>query len=80
MRINYGADGRAVTFVPTTEMGRWYNVICDLDFASGLVDVWVDDVLQAEDIPMHTGPITALSLSGWDRPGSVRLDDVLGKR
>ena len=61
-------------------MGRWYAVQCDMNLDTGLVDIWVDGVRVAEDIPMHPGPITSLALSGWDFPGAVYLDDMIGAR
>jgi hypothetical protein len=80
MRVNYAPNGAAVTFVTTTEMWRWYHVQLDLDLDLNLLNIWVDDTLAAEDIPIHPGPITALGLSGWDRPGAVYLDDLMGGR
>ncbi|MFQ6021936.1 MAG: PKD domain-containing protein [Acidiferrobacterales bacterium] len=80
MRLNYGRDGRAVVFLAPTESGRWYAVECLMDLDTGVVDVRVDGVLVAAGIPMHPGPITSLGLSGWDRAGAVRLDDLVGSR
>ena len=80
MRLNYGRDGRAVVFLAPTEMGGWYSVECLMNLDTGIVDVRLDGTPAATDIPMHPGPISSTALSGWDRPGSVRLDDLLGTR
>jgi hypothetical protein len=79
MRVNYNPSGAATNIVPSTQMGHWYHVRCDMDLDSGRMDVWVDGVKVASGIPMHPGPIVGLSLSGWDRAGAVFLDNLLGQ-
>jgi hypothetical protein len=78
MRVNYSPSGAATNILPTTQMGRWYHIRCDMDLDSGRMDVWVDGAKVTSGIPMHPGPIVGLSLSGWDRVGSVYLDNLLG--
>ena len=78
MRVNYSPTGAATIIVPTIIEDRWYHIRGELDLEQELLDVWVDGVLAASDIPMHPGPITDLGLSGWDRPGAVFLDDIVG--
>jgi hypothetical protein len=78
MRVNYSPSGGAVLIVPTTVRGRWYDVRCEIDFDTGLLNVWVDGSLAVAGISMHPGPIISLSVSGWDRAGRVWLDDLLG--
>jgi hypothetical protein len=80
MRLNYGADGSAVGILPSTVTGRWYHVRCDMNLGSGLLDVQVDGVTAASGIPMHSGPIVSLGLSGWDLPGTVFLDRLHAER
>lgn len=78
MRVNYAKTGETITFVAATQMARWYAIRFDMDLDKNLLDVWVDGTLAADDLKMHPGPITALSLSGWDRTGAVSLDDLIG--
>jgi hypothetical protein len=79
MRVNYSPSGAATNFVPSTQMGRWYHLRFDMDLDSGKMDVWVDGTKVASGITMHPGPIVGLSLSGWDRAGSVYLDNLFGR-
>jgi hypothetical protein len=78
MRVNYSPGGAAINIVPVTQMGHWYHIRCDMNFNSGRMYVWVDGANVAAGIPMHPGPIVGLSLSGWDRAGTVYLDNLLG--
>ncbi len=79
MRINYGPSlYEAVTIVPRTQLGHWYNIQVNLDLSTELADVWVDGVLAASDVRVHAGPIVDVGLSGWDLPGYVQLDDLHG--
>jgi hypothetical protein len=79
MRVNYSPSGDAANIVPATQMGHWYHIRCEMDLTTGLMDVWVDGSLAAEDVVMHPGSITDLSISGWDRPGEVYLDNLVGR-
>lgn len=45
-----------------------------------LLRIWVDGALIVENIPMHPGPLTHLAIWGWDRTGSVYLDNLLGSK
>jgi hypothetical protein len=78
MRVNYSATGASRTLVPSTQSGRWYHLRFEINMVMGTMDAWVDGVLVASGLPMHPGPITALSISSWDRTGSVYLDNLLG--
>jgi hypothetical protein len=78
MRVNYSPSGAAINILPATQMGRWYHIRCDMNFNSGKMYVWVDGANAAAGIPMQPGPIVGLSLSGWDRAGTVYLDNLLG--
>ncbi|WP_420630626.1 TolB family protein [Candidatus Leptofilum sp.] len=79
MRINYGpAPGQAFTFVCATQMDTWYDILVRIDLDNQLASVWVDSNLAAQNIPIYPGSITNLGISGWDFPGSVHLDDLLG--
>lgn len=79
MRLNYGpTPGQAYTFLHQTEMGRWYDIRLEINLDAELVSVFVDDALAASNIPIYPGHITNLGISGWDRPGKVDLDDLLG--
>ncbi|MCH6581858.1 MAG: cellulase family glycosylhydrolase [Proteobacteria bacterium] len=80
MRVNYGADGRAVQFLSATEPERWYTIAGDIDLDRDILDIAVDGILAAQGIPIHPGPMTSLGLSAWDRPGAVTLDDFQGSR
>ena len=80
MRVNYGADGRAVQFLSATEPERWYTIAGDIDLDRDILDIAVDGILAAQRIPIHPGPMTSLGLSAWDRPGAVTLDDFQGSR
>ncbi len=79
MRLNFGpASGQAYTFLPQTVMGQWYDIRLEIDLDTELVSVFVDDTLAVSGLPVNPGPITDLGISGWDRPGKVELDDLLG--
>ena len=79
MRINYGpAPGQAFTFICATQLGKWYDILVKIDLDSQLATIWVDNDLAAQNIPIYPGPITNLGISGWDFPGSVHLDDLIG--
>ncbi len=77
MRINYNKTA-TTTLVNSTVMGQWYELRCEMDLDAGLFNVYVDNKLIAGNLKMHPGPITALSLTGYDRNGAVYLDDFLG--
>ena len=79
MRVNYNVSGAAITVVPATQSGRWYHFRCEIDLGTGMLNVRVDGVLVASNIQMHPGPISALALTGWDLPGVVSLDNLIGK-
>jgi RNA polymerase sigma factor (sigma-70 family) len=78
IRVNYSSSGGAVTIVSSTQTSRWYHIRCEMDLVNGVLAVWVDGSLVTTEITMHTGPITALRLSGWDLAGVVYLDNLLG--
>jgi hypothetical protein len=78
MRVNYSPSGAASNLVTSTEMGHWYHIRCDMDLDNGTLDIWVDGAKVASGISMHPGPIVGLSLSGWDRAGTVYLDNLVG--
>jgi hypothetical protein len=83
MRVNYGPTSpQAALFVPADQMimGHWYHVRVEMDLALEQIDIWVDNQLAVSHIPMHPGPITDLGISGWDRPGFVELDNIIGMR
>ena len=80
MRVNYSSSGSAASIVSSTESGRWYSIRCQMDISSGLLKIWVDGLVAVENIPMHPGSLTALSIWGWDRAGSVNFDNLLGTK
>ena len=80
IRVNYSPSGAATIIVPSTIPNRWYHIRGELDLDQERLDVWVDGNPVASDILMHPGPITDLGLSGWDRPGAVLLDNLIGQK
>jgi hypothetical protein len=81
-RINYDPSGAAKIILPDNQLqtNRWYHIRGEMDLDHELLDVWLDNVLVAEDIPMHPGPLTDLGISGWDRGRTdfVEIDDLIG--
>ncbi|NIP84522.1 MAG: hypothetical protein GTO03_02775, partial [Planctomycetales bacterium] len=78
MRVNYGPGGEAATFLASAAPDRWYALRVEMDLANEQLDLWLDGTRVLSDIPMHPGPITDLEISGWDRPGAVFLDELIG--
>jgi len=78
MRITYGSSGAATeTLLEAVQSGVWYTIRCELDLTARSADVYVDDSLVAGDV-VEGAAVTGLSLSAWDRAGSVTLDDLHG--
>jgi hypothetical protein len=81
IRVNWGPRrGEAVQVVSTVQDGHWYHIRIDMDLDRNDLDIWVDGSKVGALIPMHTGPITGISISGWDRTGAVYLDNLLGSQ
>jgi RNA polymerase sigma factor (sigma-70 family) len=80
IRVNYNGSGAATNIVNPTVMDHWYLIRCEMDMDSGSLKVWVDGQLAAENIPMHSGVLTTIGLWGWDKSGSVYLDNLLGTK
>jgi hypothetical protein len=78
VRVNYDPNGAAAVVVPATVSGQWYALTLDIDLNNHRLDVYVDNVLVAPQLPIRTGPLTRLSISGWDLAGAVRFDDLRG--
>jgi len=93
MRANYGPSGQIADIVPAGEMilDRWYRVRLEMDLSTERLDVWAapyaesgDDrgiarlVRRATGLAMRPGGITGLDLWGWDRPGDVVIDNLVG--
>lgn len=81
MRLNYGpTQADAAIFLAAVETRRWYHVLTELNLATDLVDVYLDGIKTLENIKVSSGPITDVSVSGWDLPGFVYFDDIFGCR
>ncbi len=79
MRLNYGpTQPEAIVFLPFVEPQRWYHVKAVVDLETDSVDIFLDDILVLNNIAVNPGPITMLSISAWDLPGSVLFDDIHG--
>lgn len=78
MRLNHSLTASAPLVGPTV-MGHWYYIELDLDLDHHWINAAVDGVPLAFQLPIQAGPLTALSISGWDVPGSVTLDDLRGE-
>ena len=79
MRVNYRRNGASRIIVASTVMDRWYAIRLEIDMNARLLDIYVDGGLAASNIPIRPGPITALGVIGWDRPGAVFFDDFVGR-
>jgi hypothetical protein len=51
-----------------------------MNLDTGAIDLRLDGILVAPGIPMHPRPMTSIALSGWGRPRSASLDDLLAAR
>ncbi|MGH7491012.1 MAG: right-handed parallel beta-helix repeat-containing protein [bacterium] len=79
MRLNYGpTQPEAMVFLAQTEPLRWYHVQAVIDLDANRVDLFLDGVRVLDDIAVGAGPITRLSVSGFDYPGYVLIDDLRG--
>lgn len=78
MRLNHSLT-QAAPLVGPTVMGHWYYIELDIDLDQHRINAAVDGVPLAFQLPISVGPITGLSISGWDVPGSVTLDDLRGE-
>jgi hypothetical protein len=79
MRLNYGpTQPEAIGFLSRVEPQRWYHVKAVVDLETDSVDLFLDDILVLNDIAVNPGPITMLSISACDLPGSVLFDDIHG--
>ena len=81
-RINYHQDGSAVIFLPDTQLQteRWYHIRGVVDMDQELLDIWLDNVQVADDIPMSPGSLTNVGMEGWDRGRTdyVEIDNFVG--
>ena len=77
-RVSSSLRTPATTIVEHTQMGHRYHVRCEINLDANLLDVWVDKSLVVSELEIHPGPIVGLSISGWDLPGAVFLDNLLG--
>ena len=82
-----GGAGRGApksTLLHKTRLRRWYKVDVSLDWSKMVYDVWVDDVLRADDAPIGgdepwTEPMTGVNRVGVyaiSDGGSVRVDEI----
>lgn len=79
MRLNFGPNpADAIGFLPEVEPRRWYHVKAVFDQATNLLDLFLDGALVLDDIAIATGPITGLSIWGFDHLGNVLFDDIRG--
>lgn len=94
LRLNYGpTSAENVVIVAPEEMirDRWYHVRLLIDLTTSVVDVWAGPyglpgedfgiarlLRKATSVPIHPGRITGLDLWGWDLPGSVHVDNLVG--
>jgi hypothetical protein len=83
IRINYDQDSsKKIILVSATETGRWYWIRVEITSSLTLFNVYVDGELKNSvgGITMPSGPITGLGITGWDRAGTVYLDNLYGIR
>ena len=82
IRVNYSSTGASQVIVATTQMGRWYHIRCNLNIATGGLNVWVDDVLATPTaITVGAGPIVGVAMTGWEfRAGKVYIDNLAAQQ
>jgi parallel beta-helix repeat protein len=79
MRLNYGpTQPEAISFLPRVEAQRWYHVRAEIDLDKNLVDLFLDGAQVLSDVVIGPGPITQLSISAFDYPGSAIFDGIRG--
>ncbi|MFQ5605799.1 MAG: right-handed parallel beta-helix repeat-containing protein [bacterium] len=79
MRLNFGpTQPEAVNFISQVERNRWYHVKAVIDLEKEVVDIFVDNELKLDSIAINPGPISLISVIGWDSPGFVLFDDFRG--
>jgi hypothetical protein len=74
---NFPTDG-AITIVEDVADRKKMHIKLEMNLDSETMWIWVNGKQAATHQPMHPGPITGLSLSGWDLNGSVYLDNIIG--
>ena len=60
------------------QLGRWYDIHCDIDLDAGTVSVSVDGAQTVTGYAMKDGPITDVQLMGFVGDGTVLVDDLRG--
>src|SRR5262249_7175290 len=82
MRVNHNYNFNTTNLLPGGGASfGWHHFRCELDLNSNYFNIYIDGVPRALYLPMQPGPITAVSVTGFQipgRPGNVRLDNVLG--
>jgi hypothetical protein len=80
IRLNYDPSGAAVMLVPQVQSGATYDLRVDFDLDSGRFDAYVNGVLAGGGTLSQTvRRVAAIGVSGWDFPGRVFFDDIVGE-
>jgi hypothetical protein len=84
MRVNHFFNSITTNLLPAGGASfGWHHFRCEVDLNSNSLAIFIDSQLRAAFLPMQPGPITAVSVTGFQipgRPGFVRLDNLLGYR
>ena len=80
LRLNYDPSGASLGLVGTLVQGQMYALRVDFDLGSGHFDAFVNGAAVGGGTMSQTNRrIATLGLSGWDLPGSVTFDDIVGQ-
>jgi len=84
MRVNHFSNSITPPLLPGggSSFG-WHHVRVEIDLNANFFNVYIDGLARAFSLPMQPGPITAVSVTGFQipgRPGLVRLDNIVGNR
>ena len=65
--------------INAVQVGRWYDIRCDVDLDANTVSVYVDGALAVLNYSMKPGPITDVQLMGFQfGDGTVQFDNLHG--
>lgn len=87
MRVNHYFNLNTTPLLPVGGASfGWHHFRCEIDLNPNdpklnFINIYIDGVLRATNLPIQPGPITAISVTGFQFPGRqgfVRLDNVLG--
>jgi len=80
LRLNYDPSGASVILAGALVPGANYDVRVDFDLGTGHFDAFVNGAASGSGTMSQTNRrIATLGLSGWDVPGSVVMDEIIGQ-